>query len=129
MSEHHCHGNGCQRGAHPAMPFCEHHVNMLPLPHKERLWRGRRRDKDMDPCAACDPYLSEEVRLRRSRQWDDLYNLGIAILLVLEYEDCGAPDSLYDEDGFCWGCGVVDAKRTYKRAGKVIAKYELKRAA
>ena len=107
------------------MPFCAMHANALPVQHKEKLWKGRRRDETMDPCAACDPCPSDEVRLERSGEWDKLYYLGIAILLKLDFGGCGAPPPYQDETGFCWACGIDDALKNEAQAEGVIHRFGL----
>ena len=82
---------------------------MLHPAHQKKLWGDRPGD---GTCGACEPGGPSEA-------WHELYNLGVAILLVLEYGDCGAGPELHDEDsGFCWGCGVNQAQATYARAEK-----------
>lgn len=122
---HDCHANGCEDNAHPEVPFCKRHSNMLPPPHKKALWAERRKD---GLCGACNP-VGEEAQHARSERWNDLYNLGLAILLVIEYDECEAPSDMHDVEGFCWGCGVGDAQKTYRTAGKVVKKFQLKAVA
>lgn len=125
MEIHDCHANGCVDNAHPEMPFCKRHSNMLPPPHKKALWAERRMD---GVCGACST-AGEETAYARSERWDELFNLGVAILLVVEYDECGGGPEVHDAEGFCWGCGVADAERTYARAGKAVEKFQLKRVA
>ena len=120
---HECHATGCSDEAHPEIPFCKRHFGMLPEAHRKKLWSGRPKDK---VCGACDPGHSQAAPLIRRDGWDDLYILGVAILLVIEYDDCGAPPELHDEQGFCWMCGMPDAARTYKRAERVVERFKLK---
>lgn len=110
---HRCHANACAREAHREAPFCERHAKRLPEKLWKAIWSGRRRDR---VCGVCDPRQAEEVRLRARPNWAELVNLAIAALVVLEFEDCGAPEGLQDEESFCWCCGVYDHSRTYKRA-------------
>lgn len=129
LTVHRCHANACSEEAHNALPFCKRHFNMLPEKHRKRLWKERRRDENMTVvCAACDPSSSDEVRLRRSKDWDGLYHLGLAIILKLEFSDCGAPDTYRDEEGYCWACGIADEKKNLATADKVIKKFGLKAA-
>lgn len=107
------------------MPFCQRHANTLPEPHKKALWVERRKD---GVCGACSP-VGEGVDAMRSERWNDLFNLGVAILLVVYYDECGAPPEMHDDAGFCWGCGVHDAHNVYKIANKVVVKFGLRRAA
>lgn len=118
---HRCHANGCQADdCHPEAPFCGRHFKMLHQAHQKRLWGGRRQD---GICGACDPGAAPEARLRAAPDWYELFNLAVAILLVLEYEDCGAPPELHDDHtGFCWGCGVDRAQEAYARAKKAVEK-------
>ena len=125
MVEHWCHANGCQaEDAHQENPFCRRHFKMLPRPLQKDLWAERRQD---GTCGACLPGDASEVRLSASRRWPELFNLGVAICLLVEFEDgCGAPESMHDEDsGFCWGCGVDDAQKTYGRAARAVEKFAL----
>lgn len=117
---HRCHANGCsQDDAHPELPFCKKHFRLLPEAMQKRLWSGRRRD---GLCGACDPKLADEVRLRAHKDWNDLFNLAVAMILTIEYGSCGAPESFHDETGFCWGCGVNNAPATYDKAAKLLEK-------
>ncbi len=124
----------CGAEAHPAMPFCKHHVGLLPEPHKKRIWAERRKDPGEDPCGLCDPRRSEEVRRRRSKDWDMLVHLGMAMLLLIEFGGetksgrcgCGAPrETLTDEQGFCWGCGINNSKKLFQVAYSAIKKYNI----
>lgn len=117
---HQCHANGCPADdCHPEAPFCPIHFKMLHPAHQKKLWGDRRQDGE---CGACHPGPAAEARLRAREGWYELFNLAVAILLVLEYDGCGAPASMHDEDGFCWGCGVDKAQGTYARANKAVAK-------
>jgi hypothetical protein len=110
---HRCHANGCQADdCHPEVPFCQKHFKMLHPAHQKRLWGDRPKT---GRCGACSIGGAQEA------PWRELVNLGIAILLVKQYGDCGAPPELHDETGFCWGCGVADAGPTYERAKKAVA--------
>lgn len=121
---HFCHANGCSQSdeIHPEIPFCKHHFGSLPEPHRQALWKERRKD---GLCGACNPKHDEEQQYARSDRWDDMFNLGVAVLLVMAYDECGAPPEMHDAQGFCWGCGVHDAQKTYSTAGKVIEKFGL----
>lgn len=122
---HHCHANGCQADdCHSELPFCKRHLNMLPELYRKRLWSGRRRD---GICGACDPRQADEVPLRAADGWAGLFNQSVAILLILEYEDCGSHPHLFDRDGFCWGCGTFDAERTCQDARAAIQKFSLQK--
>lgn len=122
---HPCHANGCTADdCHPELPFCKRHFNLLPEVHRKKLWRGRRKD---GVCGFCDPREADEFPLRAADDWHELVNLAIAILLVLEYDDCGSHPRLFDRDGFCWGCGVADAEATYQQARAVIKKFNLEK--
>jgi hypothetical protein len=92
---------------------------MLPEGHRKALWGGRRRD---GLCGACHPGEAEEVPLRAADGWFELLNLAVATLLVKEYGDCGSHPHLFDAEGFCWGCGVFDAEKTYKQAREAIGR-------
>jgi len=96
---------------------------MLPEGARKRLWGGRRKD---GLCGACHPAEAEEVPLRAVEGWFELFNRSVAVLLVLEYDECGGHPQLFDRDGFCWGCGVFDAEKTYKEAEELIEKHSLK---
>lgn len=122
---HDCHANGCEDNSHPESPFCKRHFNMLPEPHRKALWSERRKD---GMCSACYPKRDAEPGQEQSERWLELFNLGVALLLVIEYDDCGAPDEMRDEEGFCWGCGVWDEIKTYETARKVVKKFGLKAA-
>jgi len=116
---HRCHANGCEADdCHLEAPFCPRHFKMLHPSHQKKLWGGRRLD---GVCGACFPGEAPEARLRATGDWVELFNLAIAVLLVLEFGDCGAGPELHDEDGFCWGCGVFGAPETYARAHKAAA--------
>lgn len=123
---HDCHADGCDSNSHQEIPFCKRHFNMLPEAHRKALWNERRQD---GLCTACYPRLDAEPGLEQSERWQELFNLGVAILLVIEYEECGAPSSMYDSEGFCWGCGVADAEKTYVTANKIVKKFGLKATA
>ena len=116
---HTCHANGCTaEDAHPEVPFCPRHFKALHPNHQKKLWKGRRLD---GKCGACFPGAPDDASLRAEADWHELYNLGIAILLVLEYGSCGAGPELHDEHtGFCWGCGVDQAEQAYARANKAV---------
>jgi hypothetical protein len=111
------------------MPICKRHAEMLPEPHKIRLWKERAPGK----CGACDPH-DDDVAYQRSDAWDMLYDLAIAMLLLIEFGNdslppacgCGAPAALRDDDGFCWGCGVADAEESYRVARLAIKKYNVR---
>lgn len=113
---HTCHACGCDREAHPEVPFCKECFNILPKKHKQILWKERVEGQ----CGGCDPEGF-------SADWLNLYNLGVAVILTVQYFECEAPKLMYDEDGFCWGCGVDKAKKTYKIANKIVEKYGLDR--
>jgi hypothetical protein len=97
---------------------------MLPEGHRKRLWGGRRKD---GVCGACDPREAEEVPLRAVDGWFESFNLAVAILLTVEYEDCGSHPHLFDKEGFCWGCGVLDAETVYQEARGTIKKFGLEK--
>jgi hypothetical protein len=123
-TRHWCHANGCQADdCHLEVPFCGRHFKMLHSGHQKKLWAGRRLD---GLCGACFPGEAPEARLRAAGDWWELFNLAIAILIILDYGDCGAPDEMYEPvgehfTGFCWGCGVDNARETYARARKAAA--------
>lgn len=120
---HVCHARGCTQGAHPEMPFCRDHAGKLPEPHKKALW-SKRPDPGKGTCGACKEYLSTQ---ESPQEWLGLYDLGLAILLKLDFGECGAPESLRDEeDGFCWACGIMNAPHNEMVADKVIAKFGLR---
>lgn len=123
--EHTCHANGCNGSAHPELPFCKRCFNLLPEPHRKKLWKGRRLDGQ---CGACDMRLNDEVRLRRSKDWNELLHLALAILLQLDFDGCGAPPPYQDEQGFCWACGIDGALKNEERAKKIIKRFGLKAA-
>lgn len=122
---HICHARGCEEDAHPEMPFCKRHANLLPEPHKLKLWNGRPRGK----CGCCE-FMENDGR---DASWNMLLDLGIAMLLLIEFGNdalpprcgCGAPPGLRDDEGFCWGCGVYSAEKTYEVARKAIRKYKV----
>lgn len=123
---HRCHATGCgAEDAHPEVPFCKPHFAALPKPHQQKLWKGRRKD---GVCGACDPREADEIRLRAIDNWYELFNLALAILLIVDHDGCGIPN--HDEHtGFCWGCGVDQAEATYVTAEKIVKKYGLRQAA
>lgn len=60
--------------------------------------------------------------MRAASDWQELFNLAVAILLVLDYGRCGAGPELHDDHtGFCWGCGVDNAEKTYAQANRAAA--------
>lgn len=97
---------------------------MLPEPYRKHLWKGRRKD---GVCGACDHREADEAPLCAAPDWAEVYNRSVAILLILEYDDCGSHPHLFDREGFCWGCGIFDAERTYAEAREVIKKFALER--
>lgn len=114
---HACHANGCEDpDLHREIPFCKKHWAMLPKPHQDKLWKGRVRGE----CGVCEDF--EEAR----PEWRKFANLGIALICYLEYGEHDCPEELLDRDGFCWGCGVADAKASYKQCKKIAEKYNLK---
>jgi len=122
---HRCHARGCEAvDCHPELPFCKRHFNLLPGSYRGRLWRGRRQD---GVCGACEPRDADEVPLRAADGWYELLNQSEAILLILEYEDCGGHPQLLDREGFCWGCGIFNAEKTYQEARAVIKKFNLEK--
>lgn len=88
---------------------------MLPKPHQEKLWRAR----VQGACGICE---HEEA----SSSFTELVNLGIALICVLEYGEHDCPDTLRDEQGFCWGCGCDGAAKVYKQVEAIIRKFKLK---
>lgn len=107
------------------MPFCRRHANMLPEAHKKRLWDERARDEKK--CGACDVVDDD-----RSDSWHMLYELAVALLVLIEFGDspspmctCGAPSTYRDETGFCWSCGIDNSEETYRIAKLVVRKYNI----
>jgi hypothetical protein len=104
------------------MPFCKRHANLLPEPHKKRLWTERTKGR----CGACEA-------MDIPKAWNFLYHLGIALLMLIEFGDdarsghcgCGAPPRMRDDEGFCWVCGVDDSFRTFDVARKAMKKYKI----
>jgi len=116
---HRCHANGCPADdCHPELPFCRRHVGMLPEWLRLAVWTGRRRDGQCGICAE-DPPL--DARDRSAPEWFERFNLAVAIALIVEFGDCGAPPELHDDQGFCWGCGVANSTKTYERARAELA--------
>lgn len=112
---HQCHANRCQADAHPEAPFCQAHAKLLPKKLWQAIWKGRHQGE----CGFCDiPGSDGEPRIQGAPAWLDLVNVAIATLVVLEYDDCGAPEPFQDDESFCWCCGVQDHARTYERAQK-----------
>lgn len=113
------------------MPFCKRHANLLPEPHKLRLWNERPKKK----CGACE-VGGDDWDCPRSEGWNFLFHLAIAMLMLIEFGDdapdrncgCGAPPSMRDDEGFCWVCGVDDSAKTFDIARKAMRKYDIKAA-
>ena len=115
MGLHHCHANGCEESdIHPDLPFCKHHFDMLPVPHRNNLWRLR----PASGCGMCNPKSA-------MKEWLELANLAIAILCRIEYGRHGCPESYLDNTRFCWACGCSDVPRVYEVAEKVIKKFNI----
>lgn len=114
---HACHANGCESpDLHAEVPFCKKHWDMLPEPHQKKLWKGRVRGG----CGLCEHHDEAHP------EWLRFVHLGIALLCLLEYGEHDCPESLLDEQGFCWGCGVQGVPKVYRQAKKIAEKYKLK---
>lgn len=124
---HACHANGCtNEDTHKEIPFCKRHWSMLPKPHQAKLWDGRG-----ESCFVCLPRDEPENMLAGGEvvpvtEWEGFANLGIALLCYVEYGAHDCPESLLDDDGFCWGCGVNDAKSSYEQCKAIAKKFKLK---
>jgi hypothetical protein len=115
MGLHYCHANGCEDpDTHPELPFCKRHWNMLPVAHRNKLWRL----KPAQGCGVCNPRSA-------MKEWAGLVNLAIALLCRIEYGRHDCPESFLDETGFCWGCGCYDVPKVYKVSEAVIKKFNL----
>lgn len=114
MSGHQCHANGCREEAavRPEIPFCQKHWRALPEPLRAKLWKRR----EKGACGLCYP---------SDRGWGPLANHAIALLSRLDHGDYECEPGCIDEDGFCWDCGVHDAKRTYRSVAAAIKKFNL----
>jgi len=117
---HSCHANGCEGDAHPELPFCKRHFNVLPEAHRKRLWAERPKGK----CGACEPGADEEGRLR-GKDWDMLLNLAIAIVACVEAPAYEPRPEWADAQGFCWMGGLHEADKTVRLARKVVEKFGL----
>lgn len=112
---HKCHANGCENPEiHAELPFCEYHFKLLPVEHRNRLWRLRPYGK----CGVCDSRSA-------TKEWLELANLGIAIICRLEYGSHGCPSDFLDETGFCWGCGCSDVPHVYEVSERIVRKFGL----
>jgi len=117
---HRCHANGCDEEAHPEIPFCKRHFGLLPEAHRKRLWAERAKGK----CGVCgDP--QDDAGNLRSKDWNSLANLGIAIIALVEAPEYDPRPEWMDEQGFCWMGGITDAEKTVKTARAVIKKFDL----
>lgn len=116
---HYCHANGCEAEAHPEVPFCKPHFQLLPKPHQEKLWKGRPKGK----CGACNVYSG--VTNDREPDWNHYLNLGLAIIACVEAPQYEPREEWLDEQGFCWKGGLHDAVKTVRVAKKVIEKFGL----
>jgi hypothetical protein len=115
MLYHDCHANGCEEeDAHHELPFCRRHFNMLPVPHRNKLWEMRSRGE----CGVCIPKDAIPEFL-------ELANLGIAIIHYLEWGDHDCPDELCDDGGFCWGCGIQGPDKVFRQAKVVEERFNL----
>lgn len=119
---HRCHANGCTEEAHPEIPFCKRHFQLLPAEHRSRLWAKREKGV-CGACVADDP--SDAGRQRRASDWNMLLNLGIAIVACIEAPQYDPQPEWLDEHGFCWVGGLHDATKTVKTARAVIKKFNL----
>lgn len=117
---HRCHANGCEDEAHPELPLCKRHFNTLPEAHRKRLWAERPKGK----CGACEPGQDDAGRMR-SKDWDMLLNLGIAIVACVEAPEYEPQPEWQDDQGFCWMAGLYEAEKTVRIARKVIEKFKL----
>lgn len=121
---HFCHANGCLEEAHPEMPLCKPHFQVLPEPHRKRLWAERPKGR----CGACEP-IDDDGLPRRTKDWNGLFNLGAMILAALEAPEYRPQPEWVDEGGFCWKGGFHDAMKTREMADKIIARFGLKAVA
>jgi hypothetical protein len=112
---HRCHANGCEDPElHDELPFCQDHFKMLPVAHRNKLWKLR----PYGQCGICDPRAAID-------EWHELANLAIVLLCRMEYGRHGCPPELRDETGFCWGCGCHGVPRSYEVAEKVVRRFNL----
>jgi len=126
---HRCHANGCDaQDIHPEVPFCKKHWAMLPEPHQKKLWNGRWSAKQCPICWDAEALrrTMEEGLWPGAEEWLMFANMGIALLCYLEYGDHDCPETLRDEQGFCWGCGCHNVPKVYEQAKKIVEKYGLK---
>lgn len=101
------------------MPFCKRHHQMLPEPHREKLWKGRPRGK----CGACAVFPG--VDTERAKDWNYFLNLGVAIIACVEAPAYSPRPEWLDDQGFCWKGGIHDAEKTVRTATKVIEKFNI----
>jgi len=120
---HFCHANGCIEEAHREVPFCKPHFQMLPEPHRKKLWEGRPKGR----CGACEPLddASDRDQPKRADDWNSLLNLGVAIIAVAEAPEYEPPPECVDEQGFCWVGGIHDAIKTVKTARTIIQRFNI----
>lgn len=124
---HRCHANGCLAEAHPELPLCKKHFQLLPEPHRKKLWDLRWPAKR---CPVCEHQLSNQAKdqWKDYRQWFDLANLAIVIVCRLEYGEHDCPPDLLDDQGFCWGCGTHGVPKSWTQADEMIKRFSLKAA-
>lgn len=120
---HRCHANGCEEEAHPEIPFCKPHFQLLPEAHRKRLWNERPKRA----CGTCYPQDNQHdpTSPRRSADWNMLFNLGVAIVACVEAPEYEPRPEWIDEQGFCWMGGLQDAEKSVRTARAVIKKYNL----
>lgn len=117
---HRCHANGCTKTGHAELPFCKDHFQKIPERVRKRIWKIR---WPAMMCGICNCGRSLTMAVEKNLwpghyEWFQLVNKGIAYIMFSEFGDHDCPSNLVDEDGFCWGCGIHDAAKTFDEVAR-----------